>query len=109
MIHAALPVAALALMTKPSSTPVCCEPPPAAWNWSSGLGSSPTWEARWLGPRPAPRKLLRALDHAPHTPCPKPLASLANQPPIGPVCCVDMQALAWLQVRVEDGGDGVVR
>ena len=34
---------------------------------------------------------------------------VANQPPIGPVCCVDMQALAWLQVRVEDGGDGVVR
>ena len=40
---------------------------------------------------------------------PSPPASSANQPPIGPVCCVDMQALAWLQVRVEDGGDGVVR
>ena len=42
MIQSALPVDALALMTKPSSTPVC----PAAlfafgWNWSSASGSSP--------------------------------------------------------------------
>ena len=43
---------------------------------------------------------------------PSPPASSANQPPIGAsgqCAVVDMQALAWLHVRVADGGDGVVR
>ena len=55
MIHAALPVVALALMTKPSSTPVCCEPPPAAWNWSAASGSSPgaVFELRMVATEPS--------------------------------------------------------
>ena len=47
---------------------------------------------------------------------PSPPASSANQPawaalagPSGQCAVVDMQALAWLHVRVADGGDGVVR